>query len=85
MNSTTTDFQSDLNLLSEQDMFVISQEMNMIEPSAGTEGASFGATLMEMAPSIETTALIGFFCLGLMLVYPVARKTRIAKMIRLHF
>ncbi len=84
MNNTTTNFEADFSALTDQDMFALAQEMNMIEPGAGTETVSLGATLIEAAPSIETAAIIGFFCLGVMLVYPVARKMRLARLIRLN-
>ena len=82
MNNKKTILESDFEILTDQDMFAIAQDMNAIEPGAGT---SFTSTLIDIAPSIETAALIGFFCLGMMLVYPVAKKTRFAKRIRLHF
>lgn len=84
MTNTTTSFEADFNALTDQDMFALAQEMNMIEPGAGTNGASFGATLIEAAPSLEMAALVGFLCLGLLLAYPLARKMRLARLIRLN-
>lgn len=88
MQETTSNFTNDLNIMSEQDMFALSEVLAMIEPGAGgtttnetSSISSWVSTIFEASYFPEVATAILIMTVSGMMLYPFARKTRLLRFI----
>jgi len=84
MNDYTPNFSQDLGTMSEQDMFALSEVLNMIEPGAGQESnAHWLDTLIQSIPFYEVSVIALIALLGAYTLRQVFTKTSFGQLIRL--